>query len=176
MTTPEQADLARRRTVAMLEDAGIAITGAEKAAIEVADLGLNELERTGVQIVVYENNDRYCAKELVLFPRQTCPEHRHPPVGGDPGKQETFRLRKGKVWLYVEGDATQKIQARVPERSEAYYTVFHEIELDPGDQYTLAPNSLHWFQSGDEGAILSEFSTTSRDETDLFTDPRIRRS
>ena len=51
-----------------------------------------------------------------------------------------------------------------------------EIELDPGDQYTLAPNSLHWFQSGDEGAILSEFSTTSRDETDLFTDPRIRRS
>ncbi len=175
MTTPEQAAAARRRTVAMLDEAGIAITDAEKAAIEVADLGLDELERTGVQIVVYENNGRYCAKELVLFPRQTCPEHRHPPVGGDRGKQETFRLRKGKVWLYVAGDATQEIHARIPEGSEAYYTVFHEIELDPGDQYTLAPDSLHWFQAGDAGAVLSEFSSTSRDETDLFTDPRIRR-
>jgi len=175
MTTAEEADAARRRTITMLDEAGIAITEAEKAAIEVADLGLGELERTGVQILVYENNDRYCAKELVLFPGQTCPEHRHPPVGDDRGKQETFRLRKGKVWLYVEGDPTPNIHARIPAGSEAYYTVFHEIELGPGDQYTLPPNSLHWFQAGDEGAILSEFSSTSRDETDLFTDPRIRR-
>ena len=35
---------------------------------------------------------------------------------------------------------------------------------------------LHWFQAGDEGAIVSEFSTRSRDEFDIFTDPRIRRA
>ncbi len=175
MTTPEQIDAARRRTATMLDEAGIALTDAERDAIEVADLGLNELERSGLQVVVYENNDRYCAKELVLFPGQTCPEHRHPPVGGDPGKQETFRLRKGKVWLYVEGAPTEPIQARIPEGSEPHYTVFHEIELEPGDQYTLRPNSLHWFQAGDDGAILSEFSSTSRDESDIYTDPRIRR-
>ena len=35
---------------------------------------------------------------------------------------------------------------------------------------------LHWFQAGDEGAIVSEFSTRSRDEFDIFTDLRIRRA
>ena len=31
------------------------------------------------------------------------------------------------------------------------------------------------FQSGPEGAIVSEFSTPSHDELDIFTDPRIDR-
>ena len=53
--------------------------------------------------------------------------------------------------------------------------MFHEVTLTPGDQYTLTPNTLHWFQAGPEGAIVSEFSTTSRDESDVFTDPRIKR-
>lgn len=35
--------------------------------------------------------------------------------------------------------------------------------------------NLHWFQAGDEGAVVSEFSSTSRDEFDIFTDPRIKR-
>jgi hypothetical protein len=38
-----------------------------------------------------------------------------------------------------------------------------------------APDTLHWFQAGDEGAVVSEFSTESRDDLDVFTDPRIRR-
>jgi D-lyxose ketol-isomerase len=63
----------------------------------------------------------------------------------------------------------------VPEGSESYYTVFHELELSPGEQYTIPPNTLHWFQAGDEGAVVSEFSSTSRDEFDIFTDPRIER-
>ena len=62
-----------------------------------------------------------------------------------------------------------------PKGDEAYYTVYHEIRLLPGEQYTLKPNTLHWFQGGPEGAVVSEFSTTSRDELDIFTDPRIRR-
>ncbi len=55
------------------------------------------------------------------------------------------------------------------------YTVWHEVVPSPGEQYTIPPNTLHWFQAGDEGAIVSEFSTTSRDEKDIFTDPAIRR-
>jgi D-lyxose ketol-isomerase len=47
--------------------------------------------------------------------------------------------------------------------------------LQPGEQYTIPPNTLHWFQAGDEGAIVSEFSSPSRDEFDIFTDPRIVR-
>ena len=176
MLTREQFARAQARAAVMLEEAGIALTAEERASIEVADFGLDDLARTGLELVVYVNTDRYCAKELVLFPRQTCPEHRHPSVEGQPGKMETFRCRVGKVWLYAEGSASEKIQAIVPAGSEPHYTVFHEIELNPGDQYTLPPNTWHWFQAGDEGAIVSEFSSTSRDESDVFTDPRIRRA
>jgi D-lyxose ketol-isomerase len=175
MISRTQVQAARQRAARMLDEAGIVLTAEEREAIEVADFGLDDLDRTGLELVVYENNDRYCAKDLVLFPRQTCPEHRHPPVGPDPGKMETFRCRQGIVWLYVEGSGAERPRARVPKGDEAHYTVFHEIELRPGDQYTIPPNTLHWFQAGDDGAIVSEFSSTSRDELDVFTDPRIRR-
>ncbi len=171
-----EVELVRKRTAKMLEKAGIALTSEERANIEVADLGLGEFERTGLSLVVYVNTDRYCAKEIILFPGQTCPEHRHPPVAGEPGKLETFRCRWGKVWIYVEGEPTKSLKANIPAGSEAYYTAFHEIELEPGEQYTIPSNTLHWFQGGPEGAIVSEFSSTSRDESDIFTDPRIKRA
>lgn len=164
---------AQKRAAADLAKAGIALTKKEIARIEVADFGLEELKKTGLEIVIYANNDRYCAKELILFPRQTCPEHLHPPVGSDPGKRETFRCRKGRVWLYVEGTPVKKPKAKTPKGG--VYTVFHEIELKPGDQYTIEPGIKHWFQAGDKGAIVSEFSSTSRDEFDIFSDPRIKR-
>jgi len=175
MLTADQVRSAQARAADMLARAGIALTPAERANIKVADFGLGDLERTGLEVIVYINTDRYCAKELVLFPRQTCPEHRHPPVAGEPGKMETFRCRTGKVWLYTEGERCPDPEARLPRGSEPHYTVFHEIDLTPGGQYTLPPDTLHWFQAGDEGAIVSEFSSTSRDESDIFTDPRIKR-
>lgn len=159
----------------MLETAGLAIAASEHALIEIADFGLGELERMGLQLLTYVNTDRYCAKELVLFPWQVCPEHRHPPVGDDPGKMETFRCRWGTVKLYVEGAPTA-VALRLPRGSERNFTVFHELALAPGDQYTIPPNTLHWFQAGPEGAVVSEFSSTSRDELDLFTDPRVVRT
>jgi D-lyxose ketol-isomerase len=176
MISRQEADRATARAARMLDEAGIALGAGERDAIEIADFGLADLERTGLELVVYENNDRYCAKELVLFPGQTCPEHRHPPVLGVPGKMETFRCRSGLVWLYVEGEPAASPKATVPAGDEAWYTVFHEIELRPGDQYTIPPDTLHWFQAGPDGAIVSEFSSTSRDESDIFTDPRIRRA
>ena len=159
----------------MLSEAGIVLSAAERDAIEVADFGLGRLEEIGLQVVVYVNTERVCAKELVLFPRQTCPEHRHPPVGADPGKMETFRCRWGTVRLYVEGAASKTDAAQPPPGSEEYFTVFRELILAPGEEYTIPPNTLHWFQAGPDGAVVSEFSSTSRDEFDIFTDPRIVR-
>ncbi len=174
MLTKEEVAQAQARAAKMLREAGIVLKAEE--AIEVADMGLGELERTGLEIVVYVNTDRYCGKELVLFPGQTCPEHRHPPAGGEPGKMETFRCRWGKVWLNVPGEPVANRKAKPAPGSEAYYTVFHELELNPGDQYTVPPDTWHWFQAGPEGAVISEFSSTSRDEFDIFTDPRIARA
>ena len=146
---------ARERAAAMLAEAGIVLTSHEIESIEVADFGLGRIDEIGLQIVVYVNTDRVCAKELVLFPHQRCPEHRHPPVEGDPGKEETFRVRSGAVHLHVHGAG--------------------DVVLGPGQQHTIPPNTLHSFEAGDEGAIVSEFSTTSRDALDVFTDPRIVR-
>ncbi len=175
MIPADQARAARRRAIEFLTRAGIVLTPVEAANIEVADFGLGELDRSGLQIVIYAANDRYSAKELVLFPGQTCPEHAHPPVGDDPGKQETFRCRWGLVWLYVPGPRTESIQATVPPGHEDHYSVYSEIELRPGDQYTLAPGTAHWFQAGPKGAVVSEFSSVNRDEFDVFRDPRIKR-
>lgn len=166
---------AQARAADMLAAAGIAVTPSERDSLEVAGFGLGSLEREGLQLITYINTDRYCAKELVLFPGQTCPEHLHPPVNGEPGKMETFRCRSGLVYLYVEGEPSRNIQAVVPAESKAYYTVFHEIALRPGEQYTIPPGTKHWFQGGPNGAVVSEFSSTSRDEFDIFTDPRIVR-
>jgi D-lyxose ketol-isomerase len=176
MITPEQLEDARVRARKYLARAGIVLTPEESAGIEVADFGLGELVTSGLQLVVYVNTERCCAKELVLFPGQTCPEHRHPPVAGEPGKEETFRCRWGTVYLYVAGEPNTEIAATLPAGRAASYTVFHEIVLRPGEQYTIWPDTLHWFQAGSEGAVVSEFSTRSRDEYDIFTDPDIRRA
>jgi D-lyxose ketol-isomerase len=176
MITREEFVQAQQRAREYLERAGIVITPEEAQQIEVADFGLGDLANTGLQLVVYVNTDRVCAKELVLFPRQTCPEHRHPAVAGEPGKEETFRCRWGQVYLYVPGTPTERPLARPPRGREHTYTVWHEVVLNPGDQYTLMPDTLHWFQAGDQGAIVSEFSTRSRDESDIFTDPEIQRA
>jgi D-lyxose ketol-isomerase len=156
-----------------LAEAGIVLTPDEREAVEVVDFGLSRLAETGLQLVVYVNTDRYCAKELVLRPGQTCPEHRHPPFEGTPGKEETFRCRSGLVFLYVEGEPSREPACEPP---PGVYTVRREIELRPGMQHTIPPGTLHWFQAGPEGAVVSEFSTTSRDELDKFTDANVLRT
>jgi len=174
--TRAEVERARERAARALAEAGIVLTPAERDSIEVADFGLSRLESIGLQVVVYVNTARVCAKELVLFPRQTCPEHRHPAHGGSPGKEETFRCRRGVVYLYTEGEPTPEPACRPPQAGGGFFTVWHEILLRPGEQHTIPPDTLHWFQAGDEGAIVSEFSTTSTDELDLFTDPRVARA
>lgn len=160
-----------------LSKAGIVLTEEEMRNIEIADLGLNEFEETGLALVTYINTERCCAKELVLFPGQTCPEHFHPEINelNYEGKEETFRCRWGEVYLYVSGEPTPNPKAKPPEKRKETYTVWHEIILKPGEQYTLPPKTWHWFQGGPEGAVVSEFSTRSLDEYDLFTDKEIQR-
>jgi D-lyxose ketol-isomerase len=152
--TRDEQRAAQAYAMAELEACGIALTDAERDQIEVADFGLSRLREQGLIVLVYVNTDRYCAKELVLYPGQTCPEHRHPPFDGTPGKEETFRCRRGLVRLQVDG---------------------REVVLGPGDQFTIPPDTLHSFTAGPVGAVVSEFSSTSRDDLDVFTDPNVRR-
>ena len=155
MITKTQYEDACQKALALYAKAGIVLTEEEKANIEVADFGLGDLYNTGLEIVIYVNTSRCCAKELALLPGQMCPEHRHPPFGDYLGKEETFRCRYGTVELNAAGKT---------------------VILNPGEQYTLPPDTLHWFKAGKEGAVVSEFSTPSFDDMDMFTDPRIVRT
>lgn len=172
--TPQQVDAYQQQAADLIAKAGILVTEEERRSIEIADFGLDEFEVTGLGVLVYVNTDRCCAKELAMWPGQTCPQHLHPPVEGDPGKEETFRCRYGTVYLYLPGDATADPRCAPPEPSDSY-SVWREVVLRPGDQCTLPPETWHWFQAGPEGAVVSEFSTRSTDENDLFSDPRIQR-
>lgn len=174
MLTPQQILVARKAVKEMLSQLSIVITPAEARRIEIADFGLSDLKYIGLQLITYINTERVCAKELVIFPGQTCPEHYHPTISEKPGKEETFRCRGGEVYLYVPGEPT-KMNGCIPPGYEQYFTAQHEIHLSPGEQYTILPDTPHWFQAGPRGAVVSEFSTRSSDELDVFTDPRIVR-
>lgn len=122
------------KSLSLLKRAHIVITPKEAKTIETANLGLGDPDNTGLQLIVYLNTDRCCAKELILLPHQTCPQHKHPPVEDEPacgelahtelyrsvepGKEETFRCRWGKVYLYVEGKPAAKPKCRPPKNSD----------------------------------------------------------
>lgn len=169
----EQKD-AQTRAAQMIREAGIQINDSEVEKIEVVDFGLSRLSIEGVQVFTMVNTDRLAAKVLVLFPEQTEPEHWHPKIGDDPGKQETIRHIWGDLRFYVEGPDTLREGFIVPGQ-ENVYTQRHEIVLKPGDQLTFEPYEKHWFQGGARGAVLYSFSTTVRDGLDGFSDPEIQR-
>jgi D-lyxose ketol-isomerase len=166
----------QRRCREVLEAAGIVIDDEEESRIEIADFGLGAFAVEGLGLLTYVNTDRYCAKELVLLPGQTCPQHRHPAIDGHAGKEETFRCRAGSVRLFLPGEPTPRRETRLPEGSEQWYSVWGEVSLQPGQQHTIPPDTWHWFQAGPEGAVVSEFSSPSYDELDVFFDPRVVRT
>ena len=167
----------RLKALEIFEKAHIVLSEKEKLEMEVTDLGLGDFESIGLSTVIYIHTDRYSAEEMVLLPHQICPEHRHPPVTDPLGKQETFRCRYGEVYLYLPGEPCDKskMKAALPKGREHRFTIFHEIILKPGEQYTIPPNTLHWFCAGPSGAVISEFSSAAFDDKDIFTDPELIR-
>ena len=166
---------AREKASKYFERANIYMKPEEIANMEIADLGLGRLEEFGIELYIYVNTKRCAAKEMVLFPGQICPEQIHPPFGDYPGKEETFRVRMGTLYLYTEGEPTSEIKAHIPEDKKNNFHVFHEIILEKGDQYTLEPNIAHWICGGPEGCVISEFSSYNRDDYDIYTDPEVVR-
>ena len=174
MITRVEQKKARERAAQMIAEAGIRITEEETKKIEVVDFGLSHLDIEGVQVLTLVQTERISVKVLAMLPNQTEPEHWHPPVGDDPGKEETIRVVSGTVYFYVQGENTFN-QGFLVKGKEKYYTLMHEIILKPGDQITFQPGEKHWFQAHDEGAVMYSFSSVARDALDQFTDPNIAR-
>jgi len=174
MLTRQQVREAQARAAAMMRDAGVVFTPEEAESIAVADFGLSHLEVEGAQILTFVNSERISVKVIVLFPGQTLPEHWHPPVGDDPGKEETLRVIAGTVYCGLPGNGPVRY-ATLPVGKEAYYTCRREVIMHPADQITLAPGVPHWLQAGPEGVVLYSFSSCARDILDGFADPDIVR-
>lgn len=166
---------AKQDIVNIFKSSNMVFTKKELENIEVTDFGLNDFYNIGLGIIIYINTKKVCAKELAMTGFQICPQHIHPDIDGIEGKEETFRCRAGEVYLYIKGPATKDIKARIPDKYTVKFDVFHEIILKPGDQYTLKPQTWHWFQAGPQGAVVSEFSTHSFDAGDIFFDKNILR-
>jgi D-lyxose ketol-isomerase len=175
MLTKTEVLQARKRALAYMEKAGVVLSEKEKEAISVTDFGLSDLERQGGQILTFFNTERLSAKVIVLLPWQILPEHWHPAIDKDVGKEEIMRVRWGEVYLYVPGEPTSQPKAKIPPGEEKNFTVWHEVILNPGDQYILQPQVIHWFQAGLDGAVIDDYSSTARDLQDGFTNPKIVR-
>ena len=175
MITREQAERARHRAAELIRHAGLVISEAEAASIEVADFGLSNLEVEGAQILTIVATDRIGVKVLALTPGQTLPEHWHPPVGDDPGKEESVRLVAGELSVVTRGSDTLT-HATIPPGKKTAYTCRHEQRLVPTATLTFAPGEMHWFQAGPDGAVAFSFSTVARDILDQFTDPAVVRT
>ena len=175
MITTQELLHARRQAAGMIREANIHITDKEADGIEVVDFGLSRLEKEGVQVLTLVQTDRISVKVLALFPNQTEPEHWHPPVGSDPGKEETVRVISGTMYFYLPGENTFK-EGFLVKGKEHCYTTRHELVMRPGDQVTLAPGVKHWFQARNEGVVMYSFSTIARDVMDQFTDKAIVRT
>ena len=70
MISAQQYKDAVARASAMLEQAGIVITPEERARFEVADFGLGELEKTGLEIITHAKapNPRWRGMDHVPAP------------------------------------------------------------------------------------------------------------
>lgn len=174
MITKEDFKYVCEKSIEMIESAGIYVTEADKKNITAADFGLSRIKEEGVQILTLFDTDRMAAKILVLLPYQTEPEHWHPPVGDDPGKEEVIRGIWGDLTFYIPGEDTLK-EGFIVEGKDDCYTMRNEVVVEPGDQLVLPPGTKHWFQAGVRGAVMYSFSTKVTDLLDQFTDPAIVR-
>ncbi len=163
-----------QQSIQMIEDAGILLTKEDKAKITAADFGLNDVKKEGIQILTMFQTGRIAGKILVLLPYQTEPEHWHPTVGDDPGKEEIIRAISGDLYFYIPGEDTMK-NGFIVDGKDDCYTLRHEIDMKPGDQLELPAGTKHWFQAGKKGAVMYSFSTTVTDLNDQFTDKNIIR-
>ncbi len=174
MLNKEEITKAQQKAGRMIRNAGIKISDKKIKEIEIADFGLSDLSNEGGQIFTFVNTDRIGAKVIALFPNQTLPEHWHPPIANDPGKEEVIRLIDGGVRAYIPGKDNLNY-GFIPKDKDECYSCRHELVMSEGDQIVLEPGIKHWFQAGTDGAVLYSFSTTVRDIRDSFTDPKIDR-
>lgn len=164
----------REKANEILRKTGFPLSEKEMETTAVADFGLNHPEKEGAQILTLFATERISAKLIVLFPGQFLPEHWHPPVGDDPGKEEILRGLYGECHYAEEGEDNCPDLVFPEGKKEQYSTrSFHVIT--PGKQIIIPSGKKHWISGGEKGGVVISFSTCVRDALDQFTDKKVER-
>jgi D-lyxose ketol-isomerase len=147
-----------QKSLDMIDEAGILLTPEDRKKMTAADFGLSNIKIEGVQILTMFETDRIAGKILVLLPYQTEPEHWHPTVGEDPGKEEIIRAVSGDLYFYIAGKDNM-LHGFIVDGKSNCYTMRNEVVLKPGKK----------------GAVMYSFSSKVTDLLDQFSDPDIVR-
>ena len=170
MPVPDDKTI-RREYVDLLRRSGFPITDSEGEAMEISDFGLGNLRSEGFAFIDILRSARLRITLIALLPNQTLPQHVHPPYEGEQGKEETIRVLSGHTKAYIKGDATTP-DLLIPTGKGSFYTARQEIGLNPGEQHTVPPGIVHWFQGGPEGSVNICFQNRVDEAKNRFWDPQ----
>ena len=157
-----------RAAVACCSDAGIVISARRARAIRGGRFRTRRTRKDG-------SGDHHLRQHAALL-REGDHHVPAPDLPGTLAPDNQRRARKGRNVPVQLGHRLSLCTPASPPRTSraassrlrAVLQRAHQVVLKPGDQYTLMPDTPHWFQAGDEGAIVSEFSTRSTDDQDVF--------
>lgn len=154
----------------LLLKSGFSVSQSELDSMTINDFGLNNLREEGVALIDILRSDRLRISILILLPNQTLPQHKHPSYDNERGKEETIRCLWGTFKVYVEGDQNCQ-NILIPKGKDDFYTARKEILLNAGEQYSVEPGIIHWFQAGDKGAVALAFQNRVNEDYNIFYDP-----
>jgi len=153
----------------LLQKAGFHVTNTELSNLEINDFGLGNIRKEGFGFIDILRSKRIRITLLLLLPNQSLPQHMHPSYENEEGKEETLRVLFGETKVFIEGESDSAII--IPEGKEKYYTALNEIHLKAGGQYSVQPNTKHWFQACDKGSVNICFQNRVDELRNIFYDP-----
>ncbi len=169
---PELEKEVRSEYSDLLVKSGFPISKNELEMLEVNDLGLGDIRKEGFAFIDILRTKRLRITILMLLPNQSLPQHVHPPYEEEIGKEETIRVIFGQTKVYSAKNNQEDEPILIPTGKEKYYTARHETKLEQGQQFTVTPNTNHWFQGGSEGAVNICFQNRVDETRNIFFDPK----
>jgi D-lyxose ketol-isomerase len=141
------------------------------------DFGLGRFTEVGMAGLIWVNDEEYNyqGNDMYLLPGQRIPEHGHDKTAIAGPKLESWLVRYGTVDIYGEGNPTPGADADIAEEDKQIWIAKTKKKLLPGQVGRLeGAETMHWMQAGDEGAIVSEFSTFHDGNALKFSNPNAK--
>ena len=100
----QQLSTVREQAQDLIRKSGFVLSAEEQAELSINDFGLGDFAAEGFAFVDILRSERLRITVFVLLPRQSLPQHKHPPYDSEIGKEETLRALYGQTNIYIDGD------------------------------------------------------------------------